>query len=147
MLGKHNVLKRVWPKLWFNLNVYMQFHVCLLTLYFRLLHGSLMSMATKLRALREIIFYLLALFSQTSICSWPVSSSALNTFLCGEHLITLVLAVFDICATSFANPTYLCITGPYINSAGLCWCLVPDSAGHVASILSLCSYDATYRLM
>lgn len=78
-----------------------------------------------------------------SICSWLVSSSALNTFFYGEYLITLVLGVFDICPTSFANPKYLCITALYINSTGLCWCLVPDSAGHLASVLSLCSYDGT----
>lgn len=68
-----------------------------------------------------------ALFSQTSqgriaeieprwernICSWLVSTSAVNTFLCSKYLIRLLPAVFDICPTSFANPTYLRIRSLY----------------------------------
>lgn len=42
-----------------------------------------------------------------------LSTSAANTFLCSNYLIRLLPAVFDICPTSFSNPTYLRIRSLY----------------------------------
>lgn len=56
-----------------------------------------------------------------------LSSSAVNTFLRIEYLIRLLRAVFDICPTSVANPTYSRIRSLYkfyrlmfMFSAGFC---------------------------
>lgn len=116
-------LKRIWPKLWLNLNMCMQFPV-----FFFLWGLATCGRTRKRQNIRwSVILYSHALFSQTSqgrkaeidprweksICSWLVSTSAVNTFLCSKYLIRLLSAVFDICPTFFANPTYLRIRSLY----------------------------------
>lgn len=142
MLGKHNVLKRVWPKLWFNLNVYMQFPVCLLTLYFRLLRGSLMSMATKVAGAQrnyilppctvqsnQHLFLASIQFSSEYLLVWrafdhagPCSVWYLPYILCKSHLFMHYWSLYKFCRLMLVLGARFCKPRGFNIEPVFIWC-------------------------
>lgn len=143
-------VERIWPKLWFNLNVYTQFPVYFLAL----------CMATKVVGAQrnhKMVYYILPPCTvqpnhpkkegsdgAAVLVSWLLSSSALNTFLCpyshvgpySVRYLPYILCkshIFTHYWSLYKFHRLMLVFGARLASISQYW----------ASILSLCSYDGT----